>query len=1633
MVAVIDTGIDVGHPAFDGRISAKSYNSRTNQIGLNYVQDDDGHGTHVSGIVAAMYADDDISLYGVAPDAEILMIKANFKEGDRSFFATDSLLRAINYAVENGADVINMSLGRSYYNGGDALEEQTIANAVKNGVTVICAAGNNSEDHVGYPAAYPEAIAVSATKIGNGFDYSYSNHGPEVDVAAPGSDILSAALGGGAVSLSGTSMASPCVAGVAALIKALHPAYTPQEVRTVLRETARDAGELGNDELFGAGVVSAYAAVLGPDALCKVTYAFNDNNRAPVIVKAAPGSKLLLPYEPAFGDLVLSGWFIDETETAFNFASDTVQGDMQLRAQWTALQTGMYAAEFPDANFLRHVLLMLSDVGINRTAGSMVSANDKATLAEFTSLNVSGMDIADLTGLQYFSDLWFLWCDNNRLSTLDVSGNSKLVTLWCEGNQLTTLDVSNNAALWELCCSYNALTTLDVSKNGQLRDFMCRYNQLTTLDLSKNTKLEGLWCQGNQFATLDVSNNRALAILNCSENELTKLDVSNNASLWIFWCKLNQLKSLDLSHNPGVVDVGCAQNQLTALDVSKNPELKYLQCQDNQLAALEVPKNVESLQCQNNQLAALDLSNCFKLLSVDCGCNQIRTLNIAKATELLDLWCYDNQLTALDLSKNAALVSLDCDGNQLAALDLSNNPALEWVYCYQNALQNLDVSKCKNLERLICSENQLTALDVSKNTALLLLDCGENQLSALDVSKNTMLSTLRCAWNELRALNVSHNTSLTELYCANNQLSTLDVSKNIMLEWLACEENQLTMLDVSKSTSLAILNCSTNQLNALDLSKSTALQALYCGYNNLPSLDLSKNPMLQWLFCGSNQLTALDLSKNTELRSLDCSENQMTALNVTKQALLEDLRCGWNQLDTLDVSNNPQLSFLECTDNRLTALDLSKNPMLQWLNCGSNQLTSLDISTHGDLKELWCYNNQLTTLDVSHNAALEKLECSVNQLTGLDLSNNPLLTFLSCGGNRLTALDLSKNPMLQWLFCGSNQLTALDISNNRLLEDLDCFNNNLRTLDLSNNTALTHLDCTQNEMQSTDDVKGWQTLGLILEDSFLFSPQKGVQEEPVMTIITQPEATTTVPQGDGTYQLQIEASATEDVELQYQWYVNTTAQNSGGTPIAGATDATFTIPDTLTPGTYYYYCVVSAEGPWSVASNVATVVVTEVAGSDITITTQPAASTTVPEGDATRTLNIEATAPAGTALQYQWYVNAAAQNSGGTAVASATSTTFTIPGTLTPGTYYYYCVVSAEGLQSVTSSVATVVVTGQVIPVISIITQPAAATTVTEGDAAAKLDIDASVTEGASLQYQWYSNTTAQTSGGTAIAGATSKTFAIPGTLTPGTYYYYCIVSAQGAQSVTSNVATVTVAGKSAPVISIITQPKTTSTVPQGDTTHTLEIKANVTLDAALQYQWYSNTTAQNTGGTKIDGATSATFAIPGTLTPGTYYYYCVVSAAGAQSVTSTVAAVEIQADNRTVYAVLGHFGSFTGSGDCTGKINASSVKFVQLLLNNKDVAASNYTVVEGSTVIMLKESYLKTLANGNYTLRAEFTDGYADLTLTVNVPGKTAPNNPRTGDDGNLIVWMEIGAVSVLSMVCVAALKKRRQSMETR
>ncbi|MBN2563977.1 MAG: S8 family serine peptidase [Phycisphaerae bacterium] len=268
VVAVIDSGVQLDHPDLAEQMW-RNPNEEFNGVdddgngfvddvyGWNFTAENNNpgpthwHGTHVAGIIAAV-ADNNLGVAGTA-DVRIMPLQVLGADG----ISNSDTMRAIDYAVQNGAKVINMSLGGAPYSQAYA---DTCANALANDVVLVAAAGNDGRGQVNYPAAYDAVISVGAT---DAYDQlaEFSNWGDALEVVAPGVQILSTVTESGYDFSDGTSMASPYAAGVVALIRSANPGMDAQTARGRLAATTDDLGQQGWDAQTGYGRINAYLAL----------------------------------------------------------------------------------------------------------------------------------------------------------------------------------------------------------------------------------------------------------------------------------------------------------------------------------------------------------------------------------------------------------------------------------------------------------------------------------------------------------------------------------------------------------------------------------------------------------------------------------------------------------------------------------------------------------------------------------------------------------------------------------------------------------------------------------------------------------------------------------------------------------------------------------------------------------------------------------------------------------------------------------------------------------------------------------------------------------------------------------------------------------------------------------------------------------------------------------------------------------------------------------------------------------------------------------------------------------------------------------------------------------------------------
>ncbi len=444
-VAVIDTGIDTDHPEFAGRISEYSYNATEDKIVKDYsdwslIEDEQGHGTAVTGVIAASMNSGNV--VGIAPDAQILVIKA---ECDAyGSFRTSDLVFGIYYAIERDVNVINMSFG-TYLPVNPFAEALQLA--YDSDIICVAAAGNDNTATRSWPAADEHVIAVGAL---DGWERAYySNVGENVDVMAPGTTYTTK-MGGGYGDMTGTSLASPIVAGAMALLAQRNPYTNFEEVTEQLYAACYDLGPLGRDWHYGFGALDVGALML--EERGKITYDMLTDELENIEGLYIQGHTLQQLPEPERLYAVFDGWYYDDTFTQeYNYYTDKFYGEeITLYAKWVNEEDGIpYTYVILDDGTVE----IRSYTGHRRyitipekIEGRIVSSIGEMAFAGQTRLREvtlpSGLkhigiyafqNCTNLVGIQIPENVTEIgegaFAGNIRLSTVAFTGNSKLETI----------------------------------------------------------------------------------------------------------------------------------------------------------------------------------------------------------------------------------------------------------------------------------------------------------------------------------------------------------------------------------------------------------------------------------------------------------------------------------------------------------------------------------------------------------------------------------------------------------------------------------------------------------------------------------------------------------------------------------------------------------------------------------------------------------------------------------------------------------------------------------------------------------------------------------------------------------------------------------------------------------------------------------------------------------------------------------------------------------------------------------------------------------------------------------------------------------------------------------------------------
>jgi hypothetical protein len=418
----------------------------------------------------------------------------------------------------------------------------------------------------------------------------------------------------------------------------------------------------------------------------------------------------------------------------------------------------------PDDNFEQELI----NQGFDNVLDDYVTTSNINAIG---GLYVSNQNISDLTGIEDFIALVSLECNDNQLTTLDLSNNTALSYLECWGNQLTSLDLTQNLMLDYLYCMDNQLTSIDLTANTALIVLRLDYNQLTSLDLTNNINLEYLDFYESQLTTIDLSQNTNLVELRCGFNQLTNLDLSQNTNLEILICPNNLLTSIDLTQCINLELLVSPENQLTSLDLTNNINLKDLHTEDNYLTDIDLSNNPNliNLRIDNNLLYLLDLAY-QDIEYINCSNNQITDL-IIDSDSLNELFCGNNPISSFDATQHINLEMLEIFNTYLFNIDLSQNQYLWFLSIGSNpGLWSLDLSNNYNLEHLDLYSNSLSVLDMRN---------GNNHNMTYFVTWNCWNSQfLECISVDDSTYSTNNWTSIDTWHYFNNNCNPLEIEEH---------------------------------------------------------------------------------------------------------------------------------------------------------------------------------------------------------------------------------------------------------------------------------------------------------------------------------------------------------------------------------------------------------------------------------------------------------------------------------------------------------------------------------------------------------------------------------------------------------------------------------------------------------------------------------------------------------------------------------------------------------------------------------------------------------------------------------------------------------------------------------------
>lgn len=495
---------------------------------------------------------------------------------------------------------------------------------------------------------------------------------------------------------------------------------------------------------------------------------------------------------------------------------------------------------------------------------------------KLTELDISGKELTSLRGLEKFTSLKKLVCSDNKLTTIDISGNTFLTEFRCENNP---------------------------GENGVF---------IVKSWFSNRSIPDGFTAAGWEYQTTGKSKESSSFV------DIKYIDINNPDDLvgdeWIDpdfakWLQDHGLITEATTVTPA--DVA----QIVYIDLEYNNTIKSLR-------GIEYFTNLKALECINTKITNIDVSKNAKLVKLNCYNNEIINLTLGNKPELTKLQCQNNQITTLDVTQCPKLTKLYCGHNQITSLNVTRCPELTELSCTGNQLDKLDLRYCESLNELNCVGNRMPSLDIRYNRKLKSCHFDSNPVLIEKDSKTAEYPVI--AWFDEQANPIIYHTKEWKL----KRKHSLD-EYTVTVKYINADKNQMTepsdwidnmfALWLQKcgyiSDALNVTPDDVRYLQTVDFSNHN-----FIGFNNdyydydynikITSLHgIEYFSSLQYLDCNGHNITGIvDLSKNTKLTYVNLNSNNITGINTNSSPDLETLKCEFNQLTGLDIRNNRKLS-----------------------------------------------------------------------------------------------------------------------------------------------------------------------------------------------------------------------------------------------------------------------------------------------------------------------------------------------------------------------------------------------------------------------------------------------------------------------------------------------------------------------------------------------------------------------------------------------------------------------------------------------------------------------------------------------------------------------------------------------------